>query len=80
MTMQCGIPHPRFACFILSAGGDKNFFADDTLFAELPIAEIGEAVIRLLTLTLQKAVSAPQKHEIGIRIYQKSDKNNYQSV
>lgn len=66
---KCAYPLPRFAVFVLENGGDRSFFRDDTIFAVSPIAEFGEAVIRLLLLTLQKKIRTPQKHEIGMRIF-----------
>jgi DNA-binding LacI/PurR family transcriptional regulator len=68
---KCRYPMPRLAAFVLQRGGDRSFFEKDTVFAELPVAEMGEAVIRLLLLTLQKAVRTPQKLEIGMKIYTK---------
>ena len=68
---KCRYPMPRLAAFVLPHGGDRSFFGRDTIFAELPIVEIGEAVIRLLLLTLQKSIHAPQKIEIGMNILTK---------
>lgn len=68
---RCRYPLPRLAAFVLQRGGDRSFFRKDTIFAELPIVEIGEAVIRLLLLTLQKRIRAPQKIEIGMQIFTK---------
>ena len=68
-------PAVRLAAFVLPNGEDKSCFDDDTVFAELPMAETGSSVIRLLVMMLQKKIRTFQKCEIGIDVYLKRDRN-----
>lgn len=68
-------PAVRFATFFPPNSEDKSCFDDDTVFAELPVTETGETVIRFLVMILQKSIKTFQKCEIGIDIYLKRDKH-----
>ena len=56
-------------------GGELAYLNGKTVFAELPMAETGETVIRFLVMMLQKSIKTFQKCEIGIDIYLKRDKH-----